>query len=251
MPKPLTVVLGVAAVASIGAALWVVESRGLWSMLKTESQRREASQQGLERGKEVAEREVLAPLDSALGAPVFLRIFKESSELELWVQPEGAATFELAATWAVARWSGELGPKQQEGDRQAPEGFYYTDSGSLNPNSSYHLSFNINYPNAYDRSLGRTGSWIMVHGGKSSIGCFAMTDPVIEVIYGAVEEALKNGQEAVPVHVFPFRMTEERLADVAEDHPWRAFWLDELLPEYQRFEKERSDPKVLGSEVSR
>jgi len=237
------VLLGVTALAAVGVAAWTFHSHGLYRYLKSEESRRDESKRGLASGREVAPEE-LAGADAVLGDPVFIRIFKESSELELWVQPGGAGEFVLALQWPIARWSGTLGPKLMEGDGQAPEGFYYTNRSSLNPNSSYHLSFNINFPNAYDRSLGRTGTFIMVHGGRSSIGCFAMTDPVIEVIYATVEAALQNGQDTVPIHVFPFRMTSERIAEIAAEDPWKSFWLDELLPEYLRFETERSIPTL-------
>lgn len=232
------VLLGVTALAAVGAAAWTFHSHGWFRYLKSEESRRDDSKRGIASGREVAP-EALAGADAALGDPVFIRIFKESSEFELWVQPRGEGKFTLARQWPVARWSGKLGPKLMEGDGQAPEGFYYTNRSSLNPNSSYHLSFNINFPNDYDRSLGRTGTFIMVHGGRSSIGCFAMTDPVIEVIYATVEAALDNGQDTVPVHVFPFRMTPQRVAEIPDDDQWKTFWLDELLPEYQRFETER------------
>lgn len=235
------VLLGVAAATAVCAAAWTFHSHGLLRHLKSEESRRSESKKGIESGREVAPGE-LSQVEATLGDPVFLRIFKESSELELWVQPHGEGEFVLARQWPIARWSGTLGPKLKEGDGQAPEGFYYTNRSSLNPNSSYHLSFNINFPNAYDRSLGRTGSFIMVHGGRSSIGCFAMTDPVIEVIYATVEAALDHGQDSVPIHVFPFRMTQERVAEIADDEPWKAFWMEELLPEYQRFESERCLP---------
>ncbi len=232
------VLLGVAALTAISAAAWTFHSRGIFRYLKSEEARRADSQRGIEAGRESAPNE-LTRVDATLGDPMFIRIFKESSEFELWVQPGGVGEFMLARQWPVARWSGTLGPKLKEGDGQAPEGFYYTNSGSLNPNSSYHLSFNINYPNADDRTLGRTGSFIMVHGGRASIGCFAMTDPVIEVIYASVEAALANGQDRVPIHVFPFRMTPERVAQIVDDLPWKTFWLEELRPEYQRFETTR------------
>ncbi|QQL46356.1 murein L,D-transpeptidase [Sulfuriroseicoccus oceanibius] len=183
----------------------------------------------------------------AAGDPVFLRVFKESSEMELWMQPGGEGEYVLVKNYPVAKWSGELGPKLAEGDYQAPEGVYFTNRGSLNPFSKYHLSFNINYPNAYDKAHGRTGSFIMVHGSNVSIGCYAMTDPAIEEIYGLVEDALKNGQNEVSVHCFPFRMTPERLQKAAAmegEQKWEEFWRDELVPVYEAFEDTRQPPVV-------
>lgn len=144
------------------------------------------------------------------GRPIFLRILKEENILELWVQ-QPSETWNIAKCYPIAAWSGTLGPKLKEGDCQSPEGFYEVTPTALNPRSNYHLSFNIGYPNAYDRSLGRSGSYIMIHGGEVSIGCYAMTDPFIEEIYGMVEAALKQGQPFVPVQIYPFAMTPERM----------------------------------------
>lgn len=190
-------------------------------------------------------REVLAERQLHLGAEVYLRGFKESAELELWMR--GADAWVLFRTYPVAALSGVLGPKQREGDGQVPEGFYEVIERALNPASSYHLSFNMGYPNAHDLYLGRTGSHIMIHGDAVSIGCLAMTDPVIEEIYLLVEAALKTGQKAVPVHLFPFRMKESRLADVAETHDWWGFWR-ELKVAYDAFETKRLPPRVLFQE---
>jgi len=164
----------------------------------------------------------LAARGLRLGQPVFIRIFKESREFELWVQDQASA-WKLFRTYPIATYSGSLGPKLAEGDGQAPEGFYDVVRERLNPASRYHLAFNIGYPNAYDRHHARTGSLIMVHGDRVSIGCFAMTDPVIEEIYLLVAGALENGQRSVPVHSFPFRMTAERMEQAAAE-PWSAFW---------------------------
>ena len=165
--------------------------------------------------------ERLAQGGFAAGQPVYLRIFKEESSLEVWMERNGR--FERALTYPVCAWSGSLGPKLREGDGQSPEGFYLVSKRQLKPDSSYHRAFNIGFPNAFDRAQGRTGSFLMVHGACVSIGCYAMTDAVIEEIYTLVEQALANGQEAVPVHIFPFRMTEERLA-AASGEPWYGFW---------------------------
>ena len=166
-------------------------------------------------------------LGEHFGKPVFIRIIKEDYELELWVQ-EPDNSWQLIKTYEIAGMSGELGPKTQEGDEQAPEGFYRVVPAAMNPRSSYHLSFNIGYPNAYDRRLGRTGSYIMVHGSDVSIGCFAMTDPVIEKIYTLVNESFKAGTAYIPVQIYPFRMTPERMAEEAQNSHYE-FW-QHLLP---------------------
>ena len=181
-----------------------------------------------------------------LGNPVFIRIFKEERELELWLKPDDAAQFKLWKIWPIAAMSGRLGPKIKEGDLQAPEGFYSVNAKAMNPASSFHLSFNIAYPNAFDRAHGRTGAFIMVHGSNVSIGCFAMTNPVIEQIYLTVEAALNRRQTEVPVHVFPFRTTDERMARETES-PWLDFWLD-LKVGHDAFEKDKVPPTVRVAE---
>lgn len=171
---------------------------------------------------EAAKKRVAPRLESLFGCPVYLRAFKEEAELELWVQQGG--TWQLLHTYPIQGQSGTLGPKTAEGDEQVPEGFYAVTPRGMNPCSSYHLSFNIGYPNAYDTAQGRTGSLIMIHGKDCSIGCLAMGDPAIEEIYTLVAEALRAAPERpVPVHIFPFRMTEERLAAEA-DSPHIDFW---------------------------
>jgi murein L,D-transpeptidase YafK len=156
-----------------------------------------------------------------LGLPAHIRIFKEERALEVWLKSDGA--YHHFKTYEICNYSGHLGPKLREGDHQSPEGFYRVDLAALNPNSAYHLSFNLGFPNQLERSLGRTGSYLMVHGNCVSIGCYAMTDAGIEEIYLLVEAALNGGQEAVGVHAYPFRMTSERLAQEAHS-PWFEFW---------------------------
>ncbi len=182
----------------------------------------------------------LATVGLEFGAPVFMRIFKEEAELELWVQ--SGARFELFRTYEICNYSGELGPKLKEGDRQSPEGIYRVGMGALNPKSRFHLSFNLGFPNAYDRANGRTGSFLMVHGDCLSIGCYAMTDRAIEEIYVLAEAALRGGQSVFEVHAFPFRMTQARM-DAAASHRWFPFW-DDLKPIYDAFEQTRLVPQV-------
>jgi len=161
-------------------------------------------------------------LNMERAAPILIRIYKEESTLEIWKQ-DRTSRFVLLNTYPICKYSGTLGPKIVEGDRQAPEGFYDIRSDQLNPNSSEYLAFNIGFPNAFDRSLGRTGSFLMVHGGCRSVGCYAMTDSAMEEIYGLVYEAFRGGQEGIPLQAFPFRMTAENLARHAED-PNAPFW---------------------------
>lgn len=169
------------------------------------------------------------------GRPVFIRIIKEERVLELWLQSSHSGQWSLFETYPIAAMSGALGPKLREGDAQAPEGFYRVPLSALNPKSRYYLSFNIGYPNRYDREQGRTGSAIMVHGSNVSVGCFAMTDPLIEEIYTLVAAALRAGQAYVPVQVYPFRMTPQRLAEASRS-PHAAFW-QRLVPAWQHTER--------------
>jgi murein L,D-transpeptidase YafK len=155
-------------------------------------------------------------------APELIRIYKEESTLEVWKQ-DRRGKFALLNSYPICKFSGNLGPKLMQGDHQAPEGFYDITPDQMNPNSSEYLAFNTGFPNAFDRSLGRTGSFLMVHGGCRSVGCYAMTDYAMEEIYGLVDEAFKGGQEKVQLEAFPFRMTAENLARHAAD-PNMPFW---------------------------
>jgi murein L,D-transpeptidase YafK len=174
------------------------------------------------------------------GSPVFIRIFKREQELELWMKKGDG--FVLFASYPICRYSGRLGPKLRESDYQAPEGFYTVGRSQLNANSSNHLAFNLGFPNLYDAVNGRTGSFLMVHGKCISIGCYAMTDPVIDEIWGLVTAALEGGQKRVGVHIFPFRMTEPQFA-IHGSGPWNGFWRD-LKRAYDLFEASHIPPKI-------
>ena len=185
-----------------------------------------------------------------LGQPVFIRVFKQEMALEVWIEPSPGHAYELFKTYPVANYGGMgVGPKLQEGDRRAPEGFYFIRPNQLNPNSRYHLSFNLGYPNAYDRLHGRTGSFLMVHGGRASIGCYAMTDPQIEEIYTIVEKALTSGQSFVRVHAFPFAMSDHMIRCHGNTLQ-QAFWKN-LKEGYQIFEKTKRPPQVSVDKVKR
>src|SRR6266496_333255 len=174
-------------------------------------------------------------------SPVLVRLFKEEAEFELWKQDDGGR-FALLATYPICRWSGELGPKVKQGDRQAPEGFYTITPAQLNPNSHYYLSFDIGYPNAFDRAHGRTGSNLMVHGDCSSAGCYAMTDEQIGEIYALARESFFGGQRSFQVQAYPFRMTPVNMAK-HRNNPNLPFW--KMLKEgNDHFEVMRLEPKV-------
>ena len=182
----------------------------------------------------------LAATGVQFGAPLMLRVFKAESEFEVWVEKDGA--FVPFAVYPICYWSGKLGPKLREGDRQSPEGFYTITAGQLHHGGRWPRSLDIGYPNLFDRVNGRTGSHILVHGGCDSVGCFAMTDAVNAELYDLVSAALRRGQQHVPVHVFPFRMTDANLA-AHGDGPWKEFWAD-LKQGYDVFERTRRAPRV-------
>lgn len=184
--------------------------------------------------------ERLASKDLKAGDPVFIRIFKAESELELWMEKDGR--FVLLDTYPICHWSGTIGPKLREGDKQNPEGFYTVEMRQLRHRGRWPRSLNLGFPNAYDKVLARTGSYILVHGGCSSTGCFAMTNAVMDEIYDLTEKALKGSQSIVHVHTFPFRMTEENLARYA-DSEWADFWRN-LKSGYDAFESTRIPPRV-------
>ena len=174
-------------------------------------------------------------------APIFIRIFKEESQMEIWKQQDDGR-FALLKSYSICKWSGRLGPKKQEGDRQAPEGFYTVTQAQMNPDSNYYLSFNIGYPNAYDRALGRTGSNLMVHGACSSSGCYSMTDEDAGEIFRLARDAFRGGQRAFEIQAFPFRMTPENLAKHSDD-PNMDFWRM-LKVGSDSFDLTRVPPKV-------
>ncbi len=173
--------------------------------------------------------------------PVLIRSFKKESELEVWKQARDGQ-YKLLKTYPMCRWSGQLGPKKREGDRQAPEGFYNITPAQMNPNSSFYLSFNMGFPNQFDRAHGRTGAHLMVHGACSSSGCYSMSDDQIAEIYAIVREAHNGGQKAVQMQAMPFRMTADNLARHRYDQNM-PFWRN-LKEGSDMFEVARAVPKV-------
>ena len=176
-----------------------------------------------------------------LQSPMLVRLFKQEAELEVWKQ-DRSGRFALLKTYPICRWSGDLGPKVREGDRQAPEGFYSISPAQMNPQSAYYLSFNTGYPNAFDKALGRTGSQLMVHGDCSSRGCYAMTDEQIAEIYSLGRESFFGGQKAFQLQAYPFRMTPINMAK-HRNNPNMAFW-KMIKQGYDHFEVSRQEPKV-------
>lgn len=178
-------------------------------------------------------------------SPILARIFKEEAEMEIWKQTRDGE-YALLKTYPICRWSGDLGPKKKEGDRQAPEGFYTITPGQMNPASNYYLAFNTGFPNTYDRAWGYTGSELMVHGDCSSRGCYAMTDEQIQEIYALARESFFGGQKAFQLQAMPFRMTALNMAK-HRNNPNFAFW--KMLKEgYDHFEASKQEPKVAVCE---
>ncbi|MCK5385308.1 MAG: murein L,D-transpeptidase [Alphaproteobacteria bacterium] len=174
--------------------------------------------------------------------PMYIRAFKSEMKLELWIKNSYRNEFELFRSYDICNKSGTLGPKLKEGDLQTPEGFYDVTQSRLNPNSKYFLSFNIGYPNKYDRSNGRTGSALMIHGSCVSNGCLAMSNKNIAEIYLIVEQNFKYGHKSIPIHIFPFRMTEDNMA-MRRYSRWYPFWKN-LKYAYDYFEERHLPPQV-------
>ena len=201
------------------------------------------------RGENAAAQKPLPPETlTALGrkvipasSPVYIRIFKQESELEVW-KARADGRYLHVKTFPICTWSGSLGPKLTLGDGMSPEGFYAITPDRLKPDSKYHLALNVGYPNALDRALGRTGDFIMVHGQCVSVGCFAMTNDLIEEIYAFVRVAFEAGVEEVPVHIFPFRMTAANMSAHA-NHAARDSWAP-LKDAYDDFAKAHEPPRV-------
>lgn len=177
----------------------------------------------------------------AKGSPMIMRIFKKESTLEVW-KAKTNGRYALLKTYEICKWSGQLGPKFKEGDRQAPEGFYNVKQWQMNPNSSYYLSFNMGFPNKFDRSRDRTGTYLMIHGACSSAGCYSMTDEQVAEIYAMARDTFMAGQKSFQIQAFPFRMTPENMF-ANRDNEHFAYW-KMLKIGYDQFEATKLRPKV-------
>ncbi|HTN60345.1 MAG TPA: murein L,D-transpeptidase family protein [Devosia sp.] len=178
-------------------------------------------------------------IGSTPGQAMVVRIFKQESKLEVWKRTN-AGQYRLLKSYDICAYSGDLGPKVREGDRQSPEGFYTITPGLMNPRSNYYLAFNTGFPNKFDRAWGRTGSDLMVHGDCSSRGCYAMTDEGISEIYALARETFKGGNPSFQLQIFPFRMTAANLAAHAAD-PNMSFWKN-IKDGYDLFELNKAPP---------
>ena len=184
----------------------------------------------------------MAKLDTTPSSPTLIRTYKKEAELEIW-KMRSNGEYALLKSYPMCRWSGQLGPKKREGDMQVPEGFYTIAPGQMNPNSHYYLAFNVGYPNAYDRALGRTGGSVMVHGICSSAGCFSMTDEQVADIYAIARELFRGGEREIQLQSYPFRMTAENMAKFRLD-PNIDFW-KELKNGSDHFDVTKAETPVV------
>ena len=175
-----------------------------------------------------------------IGQPAFIRVFKEEQILETWIKDKETERFAPYKKYKICKFSGNLGPKLREGHKQAPEGFYEIGADQLNPWSEYHLSINLGFPNEYDSAHKRTGSNLMIHGGCKSVGCYAITDKAMEEVYLLTEAAIANGHN-VPVHIFPFKMTPQKMAKHSGSG-WLFYW-ENLKQGYDLFELTKLPPR--------
>ncbi len=182
----------------------------------------------------------LAERGFKLGTPMFVRMFKAESEMEIWLLR--GQKYELFETYPICHWSGSLGPKLAEGDKQNPEGFYSVGWRQLRRVGKWPKSINIGFPNRFDRANGRTGSYILLHGGCSSVGCFAMTNPAMNEIQALSAKAIHKGQKRFQLHIYPFRMTTKNIAPY-ENHKWFSFWQN-LKQAYDVFERTKVPPRI-------
>lgn len=184
-------------------------------------------------------------MNMAKTSPIMLRIFKEEGALEVW-KANSANRFEKLREYKICAWSGKLGPKVKEGDRQAPEGYYPLAPGQMNPNSSYYLAINTGFPNQFDRANGRFGTNLMIHGACSSSGCYSMTDEQMQEIFALARDAFKGGQKTIQLQALPFRMTAENMAR-HRNSPNFEFWKN-LKEGYDQFEITKRPPEFAVCE---
>ncbi|WP_193016329.1 L,D-transpeptidase family protein [Proteus sp. FME41] len=185
---------------------------------------------------------LMEPVEKNTGKPIYIQIFKEESLLELYTEKLDGQ-LEKVRTYPICSYSGGLGPKKSQGDLKSPEGFYQVNFSQLNPNSRFYRAINLGFPNQYDKSKGYTGDFLMIHGACKSVGCYAMTDSVMDEIYQYAEMALKGGQSKINIHIFPFKMTAENM----KKHQYSTnmdFW-QQLAPAYQYVEERKQIPSVI------
>lgn len=178
---------------------------------------------------------------------MFIRIFKEEAQLEVWVKSNKNPAYQLYQTYPICASSGTLGPKRCQGDYQVPEGFYHV--SVFNPYSNFYVSLGVSYPNASDNIFGCSrdkGGAIMIHGNCVTIGCIPITDDKIQEVYVMAVEAKNAGQQNIPIHIFPARISTEKLAAIKKQYPDKivqTFW-DNLKEGYDKFETSKLVPDV-------
>jgi len=183
-------------------------------------------------------------------ASLYIRSFKYDRQLEIWVQNNTNEPYKLFKTYKVCMQSGTMGPKRMEGDYQVPEGFYYINE--FNPNSVYHLSLGLNYPNASDRILSdsiRPGSAIYIHGNCVSTGCIPISDAPIEELFVLASAVKAAGQEFIPVHVFPVKYSVKKSLDFLnasiQNNAYLQHFNANLRRGYDYFETKKKLPIIM------
>jgi murein L,D-transpeptidase YafK len=186
----------------------------------------------------------LATLGLKPGDPVFLRTFKEESELEVWMKPAEDPHYVLFKVHRLAASAGQAGPKIREGDGQAPEGFYSAKASSMRPETRHYLGIDLGYPNEYDQALGRTGSDLLIHAGEGAGGAYALSREAMNEVYALADAAFRGGQREVAIHLFPFRLTDARMDKIWAKPPrWTDEWVN-LKEGYDFFENVRQPPLI-------
>ncbi|ENL7683896.1 murein L,D-transpeptidase family protein [Proteus mirabilis] len=184
---------------------------------------------------------LIKPVKKSTGEPIYIQIFKEENLLELYIEKQDGQ-LEKIRTYPICSYSGGLGPKKYQGDLKSPEGFYQVNQTQLTPNSRFYRAINLGFPNQYDQEQGYTGDFLMIHGACKSVGCYAMTDTVMDEIYQYAELALKNGQQSINIHIFPFKMTDENMKKFQYSANMD-FW-QQLAPAYQYVEEYKKIPAI-------
>ena len=174
---------------------------------------------------------------------IYIRVFKQEKTLELWAKSKNNKTYSHITDYKICSSSGELGPKRSQGDGQTPEGFYYINR--FNPYSNYYLSLGLNYPNQADLKVigsGTPGGDIFIHGNCVTIGCVPITDDKIKELYLIAIEAKSHGQDKIPVHVFPCKMTDDKMEELKKSYSNLNLFWESIKPLYNQFEKNKTIP---------
>ncbi|MDN3586869.1 L,D-transpeptidase family protein [Pedobacter aquatilis] len=173
---------------------------------------------------------------------MLISAYKSEGKLEVWLRNNSDKKYKLFRTYDFCAYSGTLGPKVIEGDKQTPEGFYYINV--FNPMSTYHLSLGVNYPNSVDLARTgkekKTGGDIYIHGNCVTVGCIPLTDEKIKEVYVLAVEAKNSGQEKIPVNIYPFKITDGNLKKYGKEFPAQATFWKLLQPAYIAFEKNKN-----------